>query len=175
MSSQALFGISVAVSFIAWAVVTRQYLWPALRRQSRINALRPYSYCTVFGSLAWRSWCRESSRRICRQPTRVLRRTVIWRLRSLPCWRSRRCGTNWESSWSGPSTFSAPQICSMPSTKAIARALASRRACKVRPTSFQPSWYHSCSSATVLSSGSCFQGTTLPGLHDRHGCSPEKP
>src|SRR5215470_11687399 len=41
MSSQALFGISVAVSFIAWAVVMRQYLWPALRSQSRTNALRP--------------------------------------------------------------------------------------------------------------------------------------
>ena len=41
MSAQALFGISVAVSFIAWAVVMRQYLWPALRSQSRTNALRP--------------------------------------------------------------------------------------------------------------------------------------
>jgi hypothetical protein len=175
MSSQALFGISVAVSFIAWAVVMQQYLWPALRSQSRTNALRPilllhsfrfvglaflvpgvvspdlpaaYARPAAYGDLA----------------------TAILALLAIA-----GCGTNWESSWSGPSTFSAPQICSMPSTKAIARALASRRACKVRPTSFQPSWYHSCSSATVLSSGSCFQGTTLPGLHDRHGCSPEKP
>jgi hypothetical protein len=41
MSAQALFGISVPVSFIAWAVVMRQYVWPAVRSQSRTNALRP--------------------------------------------------------------------------------------------------------------------------------------
>ena len=41
MSSQALFGISVAVSFIAWAIVARQYIWPALHGQPRADALRP--------------------------------------------------------------------------------------------------------------------------------------
>ena len=41
MSSQALFGTSVGFSFIAWAIVTLRYVWPALRGQSRIEALRP--------------------------------------------------------------------------------------------------------------------------------------
>ena len=41
MTPPALFGISVAFSFVAWAVVTRQYIWPWLRADSRADALRP--------------------------------------------------------------------------------------------------------------------------------------
>ena len=41
MTPAALFGISVAFSFVAWGVVTQQYIWPALRTQSRSDALRP--------------------------------------------------------------------------------------------------------------------------------------
>lgn len=37
----AIFGISVALSFVAWGIFTVQYLWPALRRLPRIDALRP--------------------------------------------------------------------------------------------------------------------------------------
>jgi hypothetical protein len=37
----AIFGISVALSFVAWGVVTAQYLWPALRNLPRASALRP--------------------------------------------------------------------------------------------------------------------------------------
>lgn len=41
MSVQALFGINVVLSFIVWAIVVRQYLWPALRGRSRPDGLRP--------------------------------------------------------------------------------------------------------------------------------------
>src|SRR5262245_52906122 len=41
MPAQALFGISVAFGFIAWGIVAVQYVWPYLRAQSRLDALRP--------------------------------------------------------------------------------------------------------------------------------------
>ena len=41
MPPQALFGISVAFSFIAWRIVAARYLWPELRNQPRAQALRP--------------------------------------------------------------------------------------------------------------------------------------
>jgi hypothetical protein len=41
MPPQALFGISIALSFIAWGIVAARYLWPELRSQSRADALRP--------------------------------------------------------------------------------------------------------------------------------------
>jgi hypothetical protein len=37
----AFFGISVALSFVAWGIIAARYLWPALRSQSRVRALRP--------------------------------------------------------------------------------------------------------------------------------------
>jgi hypothetical protein len=37
----ALFGISIAFAFIVWLTVTALYIWPALRSQSRGQALRP--------------------------------------------------------------------------------------------------------------------------------------
>jgi len=40
MTPQLAFGLSVALSFVAWGIVTRQYLWPALRRRPRADALR---------------------------------------------------------------------------------------------------------------------------------------
>src|SRR5216683_8427276 len=39
--SRAFFGISVAFGFIAWGVVTQQYIWPALRSRRLADALRP--------------------------------------------------------------------------------------------------------------------------------------
>jgi hypothetical protein len=39
--SEALFGINVAFSFVVWGIVTRQYLWPAIRQRSLPDALRP--------------------------------------------------------------------------------------------------------------------------------------
>jgi hypothetical protein len=41
MSPQAVFGVSVMLSFIAWALVLRQYAWPELNRMSRADAARP--------------------------------------------------------------------------------------------------------------------------------------
>src|SRR4030095_8741065 len=41
MPLRALFGISVILSFIAWGVIARRYIWPALRRVPRTQALRP--------------------------------------------------------------------------------------------------------------------------------------
>lgn len=41
MSQQAIFGISVLFSFVVWGVVAQQYIWPALARRSRADALRP--------------------------------------------------------------------------------------------------------------------------------------
>jgi hypothetical protein len=41
MRPQLLFLISVVFSFVAWGVVTRQYIWPSLRSQPRADALRP--------------------------------------------------------------------------------------------------------------------------------------
>jgi len=41
MPLQPLFGISVALSFIAWGIVAARYFWPALRNQPRVRALWP--------------------------------------------------------------------------------------------------------------------------------------
>ena len=41
MPPQALFGISIALSFVAWGIVAARYFWPALREQPRADALRP--------------------------------------------------------------------------------------------------------------------------------------
>jgi hypothetical protein len=41
MPPRALYGVSIAFSFIAWGIVAAQYLWPALRSQPRARALRP--------------------------------------------------------------------------------------------------------------------------------------
>ena len=41
MPPQALFGISIALSFLAWGIIAARYLWPALHKQPRANALRP--------------------------------------------------------------------------------------------------------------------------------------
>ena len=41
MSQLALYGTAIAFGFVAWGLVTAQYIWPALRRRSRADALRP--------------------------------------------------------------------------------------------------------------------------------------
>ena len=41
MSSGALFGISIAFSFLTWGIVAARFLWPALRERTRADALRP--------------------------------------------------------------------------------------------------------------------------------------
>jgi hypothetical protein len=41
MPAIALFGIGIAFSFVAWALVAAHFIWPALRERSRADALRP--------------------------------------------------------------------------------------------------------------------------------------
>jgi hypothetical protein len=38
---QALFGISIVLSFLVWGIIAARYLWPALRERTRADALRP--------------------------------------------------------------------------------------------------------------------------------------
>src|SRR5262244_1920847 len=40
MPLRALFGISVILSFISWGIIAKRYIWPALRRVARDEALR---------------------------------------------------------------------------------------------------------------------------------------
>lgn len=44
----ALFGTTVAFSFVVWTLVGRQYLWPALSRRSNQDALRPILFLHAF-------------------------------------------------------------------------------------------------------------------------------
>jgi hypothetical protein len=41
MSPQLCFFVSIAFSFIAWAIVTARHIWPELRSRQRAEALRP--------------------------------------------------------------------------------------------------------------------------------------
>jgi hypothetical protein len=41
MSQLALYGIGIVFGFIAWGIVTAQYIWPELSRRSRADAIRP--------------------------------------------------------------------------------------------------------------------------------------
>ena len=41
MLQQTLFGLSVAFSFVAWSLVARDFVWPALNGRSRADALHP--------------------------------------------------------------------------------------------------------------------------------------
>ena len=41
MPAAALFGTGAIFSFVAWAIVTRQYIWPALKERPRADAVRP--------------------------------------------------------------------------------------------------------------------------------------
>jgi hypothetical protein len=55
MFVQAVFGISVAFGFIAWAVVIALFIWPELRDRPRNEALRPLLvlHCFRFEGLAF--------------------------------------------------------------------------------------------------------------------------
>jgi hypothetical protein len=51
----ALFGLSIVLGFVAWGLVAAHYIWPALRRRSREDALRPLLllHCFRFIGLAF--------------------------------------------------------------------------------------------------------------------------
>ena len=51
MTVQLLFRTSVAFAFVAWAVVATLYIWPQLRTQSPIDALRPLLVIHAFRSI----------------------------------------------------------------------------------------------------------------------------
>jgi hypothetical protein len=42
MSSPALFGISIAMSFVAWGALAWHYIWPALKERPSTEALKPF-------------------------------------------------------------------------------------------------------------------------------------
>lgn len=44
MSYPALFGTTVAFSFVVWSLIARQYFWPRLRGRGRADAVRPILY-----------------------------------------------------------------------------------------------------------------------------------
>jgi hypothetical protein len=44
----ALFGITIAFSFIVWGLVAAQYFWPRLRERSRADAVRPILFLHAF-------------------------------------------------------------------------------------------------------------------------------
>lgn len=48
MLSTALFGITIAFSFVVWSLAARQYFWPALSGRSRADAVRPILFLHAF-------------------------------------------------------------------------------------------------------------------------------
>ena len=44
----ALFGITIAFSFVVWGLAGRQYFWPALRGRSTADAVRPILFLHAF-------------------------------------------------------------------------------------------------------------------------------
>jgi hypothetical protein len=48
VTPQVLFLISVLLGFVAWGIVTQQYIWPALRIRQRAEALRPILHLHSF-------------------------------------------------------------------------------------------------------------------------------
>jgi hypothetical protein len=48
MRPGALFGASIALSFVVWGIIAARYLWPALRQQPRADALRPLLHLHSF-------------------------------------------------------------------------------------------------------------------------------
>jgi hypothetical protein len=48
MPSIALFGITIAFSFVVWGFFARQYFWPRLRGRDRADAVRPILFLHAF-------------------------------------------------------------------------------------------------------------------------------
>lgn len=55
MSSRAIFGTSVALSFVTWGIIAARTIWPALRNRPRAQALQPLLllHCFRFIGLAF--------------------------------------------------------------------------------------------------------------------------
>jgi hypothetical protein len=155
VSPQALFGISVGLSCVAWGIIVRRYLWPALSSQRRADALRDLLLLHTFRfvGLAFlvpgvvspdlpAAFARPAA--YGDLATAILALLAIAALRSRP-------GTILV--WALNIVGSADLLYAF--YEGNRRALGSRRGCRVLPTSFRPFWYHCCSSPTVLCSDSC--------------------
>src|SRR5262249_62135588 len=84
---QSVFGISVVFSFVAWGIVTHQYIWPALGSRPRADALRPILLLHSFRFVGLGSWSQALSLPSCRSHSHDLLRTATCRRRSWLCFR----------------------------------------------------------------------------------------
>ena len=56
MTIEAIFGLSVVMSFLAFSIVTKLYIWPRLRLMRREDALVPLVVPHTFRSLGSAFW-----------------------------------------------------------------------------------------------------------------------
>src|SRR5262245_60139515 len=137
MPPQALFGISVALGFLAWGIVTAQYLWPYLRSQPRVDALRPLLILHSFRFIGLAFLvpgvvAPDLSDAFARPAAYGDLIAAVLALLALAALRSR-----WGIPLSGCSTCGAPPISSTLSIRAMPSGL--RRVSWAPPTSFPPS------------------------------------
>jgi hypothetical protein len=79
--------MSIAFSFIAWAIVTVRYVWPVLRLRSRAEALRPLLMLHSFRFVGLAFLVPGVGRLTCRLPshnpppmgTALLPHSLCWR------------------------------------------------------------------------------------------------
>jgi hypothetical protein len=76
---QLLFGTGVAFGLVTWAVVTSLYIWPQLRTQSRVDALRPLLVLHAFRFIGLS--LSGSRRGVARSAARVPALRGLWRHR----------------------------------------------------------------------------------------------
>ena len=157
MPPLALFGVSVAFSFIAWGIVAMRYIWPELRSQSRADALRPLLILHSFRFIGLAFLVPgvvgpDLSSAFARSAAYGDLIAAILALLALAGLQSRP-----GLSWSGYSTFGAAPISSTRSIRPMPSGL--NRGSWVPPTSFRRSWYLCYSSHTGWCSGSCCRVT----------------
>src|SRR6266480_4901952 len=118
MPAQALFGISVAIGFIAWGIVAAQYLWPLLRTQARVDALRPLLLLHSFRFVGLAFLVKGVVAHELPPLSRCQLHMAISFPRCWPCLRWLLCAAGSAFRWSGYSIFGAVPIFSTPSIKA---------------------------------------------------------
>src|SRR5262249_23245237 len=134
---QALFGISVALGFLAWGIVAARYLWPYLRGLPRVDALRPLLVLHSFRFVGLAFLVPGVVAPELSAALRAQLPTAISSPGSWPCPRWPPCSAGGGCPWSGCSTCGAPPISSTLSIRAIPSGLP--RVSWVPPTSFQSS------------------------------------
>src|SRR5262249_19664999 len=144
MPLRAMFGISVILSFISWGIIAKRYIWPALRRVPRTEALRPLLLLHTFRfvGLAFLipgvvspdlpiAFARPAA-------YGDLTTSIFALLAIAPLGSSLGIVLVWHS------TFSGAQICYTHSTKVTGSPLTRHQGCREPPTLFRPSWYRCC-------------------------------